>query len=214
MADIVKVGIIVYHKNARLLYRPEWIEQFTKSITGQDYPCTIYECCYGGMKEQLIENSVFTYEVLPTFVDAMNLLMDRAFNDGCNAVANTNVDDYYTLDRITRQVGYIKAGFDLIASNFYLLQNNRPHHLHRFSNLNLKQEIGRGHNIIGHPVVMYSRNFWKKHRYNPDEIPREDLLLWQRAIKDMKMVVLPFALMYHRVHGNAVSQPNQLKAIR
>ena len=214
MDTALKVGIIVYHKNARLLYQAEWIEQFRQSVINQDYPCTIYECCYGGAEVQLFENSIFTYEVLPTFVDAMNLLLDQTFNDGCDAVANTNVDDYYAHERITKQVSYIQAGFDLVASNFYLLQQNRQPHLHRFSNLNLKTEIARGHNIIGHPVVMYSRNFWKSHRYNPDEIPREDLLLWQRASKDMKMVIIPFALMYHRVHSNAVSQPNQLKAIR
>lgn len=215
MEAYLKVAVICYHKNAQQLYPAEWIAKYKHTIDNQDYnDIDIFECCYGGEKYQIFPNSNFEHIEFPTFVHAMNYLIDKAFSLGYDAVANTNVDDFYTMDRITRQIPYIKAGFDIVASNFTLIMPSGQQHQHKFHLLNIQTELYRNNNIIGHPVVMYSRRFWDKHRYDPAEIPFEDMKLWQRAIRNCRFTILPFNLLYHRSHDNAVSKPQQKYCIR
>jgi len=211
----MKVAIICYHKNAQQLYPAEWIAKYKYTIDNQDYKdVTILECCYGGESYQIFPQSQFEYIEMPTFVHAMNHLIDKAFADGFEAVANTNVDDFYTMDRISRQIPYIMAGFDIVASNFTLVGEGTKAHQHRFHHMVARIELARNNNIIGHPVVMYSPKFWQKHRYKPEEIPLEDMKLWQRAISNCRFTILPFNLLFHRLHNNAVSRPQQNYCIR
>lgn len=209
----MKVAIIAYHKNIDTLYPKEWIEQYKASVLSHGtYP--IYECCYGGESKQIFEHSTFLYKAMPTFVHAMNELIDTAFAHGFDAVANTNVDDYYAADRIEQQVTYLTAGYDIVSSNFALIQDGRQIARQSFHNLNIRAEIMHGHNIIAHPAVMYSKRFWEGNKYDPNEIPREDLKLWQRSVAKYKFGISPHILLYHRVHDNAVSKKNQRLCIR
>jgi len=213
MDNAMKVAIIAYHKNIDTLYPPEWIDEYRASVLSHgDY--TIYECCYGGREQRIFKDSIYQHTTLPTFVDAMNRLLDRAFADGLDAVANTNVDDFYSADRIDRQMSYIAGGYDIVSSNFALVDNGRRVGTNIFHNRNIRNELLRGHNIIAHPAVMYSKRFWEGNRYEPSQIPREDLLLWQRSISKYKFVISPHILLYHRIHNNAVSKKNQRLCIR
>lgn len=209
------IAVICYHKNAKDLYAKEWIDDYRSSIEKQiGVAFDIFETCYGGNEYRIFKNSIYEYKEFPTFVHCMNAMITDCFNKGYKAVANTNVDDWYSLDRLVRQWPYIISGFDIIASDFSLIIPGRPLHRHNFSRLILQNELYRDNNIICHPSVMYSEKFWKKHKYDPTEIPKEDFMLWKRAIKDSRIIILPFNLIFHRVHDNAVSRPQQKFCIR
>ncbi len=203
------VAVIVYHKNIFSLYPSKWIDQFRDSILQQTYDdFVIFEMNYGGGEERLFPSSVFISEEEPTFVDAMNTLLTKAFYNGAEAVFNTNCDDVYSLDRIEKQLPYIRQGWDVVSSNFVELKGEEIIRECIFDRLDINKELTRGHNIICHPVVAYSRNFWHSHKYEPFEIPLEDMNLWKRALKDSKMIVLPEFLCCHRIHENSVCHSN------
>lgn len=207
-----KIAIIVYHKNAGKIYPEAWVNQFRESILNQTYKdFHILEHNYGGEDWFIFDNAEkhghLRNDKKATFVDAMNELLDRAFNEyKYDYVFNTNVDDYYALNRIERQLPYLRAGHDVVASNFHLVRDDQIIYSHNFKGINIGAELEKENNPIGHPVVGYSKSFWEKHRYVPEEIPKEDLRLWQRAYKDSKFIILPDFLLYHRIHNNSVCQ--------
>jgi hypothetical protein len=54
-----------------------------------------------------------------------------------------------------------------------------------------------------------SKKFWEGNRYVPDEIPREDLLLWKRAVNNgYKFYIHPDELLFYRLHENQVTGNN------
>src|SRR6185295_9428956 len=141
-----------------------------------------------------------------TFVHAMNYLLDKAFSMGYDCVGNLNCDDYYELNRLEVQLPYISEGFDLVSSNFSLVKDNSITHKHKFHELNIEEQLNNNHNLIAHPVVMYSKHFWRNNRYIPEQVPYEDLKLWKRAISNSKFIIVPENLLYHRLHQNSVCQ--------
>lgn len=198
-------AIIVYHKNIHR-YPPHWIEKFRDSIlhqTNQNF--SIVELNYGGTGERIFQQSDFTSHPYENFCYAMNALIDYCFSKGFDFVFNTNVDDYYSINRIEKQLPHLINGADVVSSNFCLVDNDKICHLHRFHDRDIQEELSRDHNIICHPVVGISKNFWYRNRYVPEEIPLEDMRLWQRAIAaGFKFVVLPDFLCFHRLHENSV----------
>lgn len=203
----MKVGLICYHKNIYSVYKPEWVKQFIDSILNQSYrDFTIYEANYGGGEERLFENSIFESIELPTFVHAMNHLIERSLEDGIDAIANSNADDYFALNRIEVQLPFIENGYDIVSSNFCLIQDDQIVKVHSFDKLDLKYELGRNHNIIGHPSVVYSRHFLLNNRYEPEDIPFEDMILWQNTVNNFRFKIVPENLLFHRIHENSVCQ--------
>lgn len=203
----MKVILLCYHKNVNIIYPKEWIDKFRESVLNQTYKeFTVYECNYGGGMERIFDNSEYESKKLPTFVDAMNHLIDKALLDGADVVANSNADDYFSLDRMEVQLNYMAKGFDIVSSNFCLVQDDLIIKSHDFASLNIKEQLNKNHNILGHPSIMYSRNFLLKNRYVPNEIPLEDLLLWQRTIDNFKFKIVPENLLFHRIHSNSVCQ--------
>lgn len=199
-----KLAVLCYHKNL-LQYPKEWIEQYKQSILQQTYKdFTIVEIDYGGGQNRIFENSLWFSLELPTFVHSMNYLLDFCFSNGYDFVGNTNADDWYTLNRLERQMKYTKHGYEIISSNFSLVENGRITNTHRFHRMNILEELSHDHNIVCHPCVIYSKEFWKKHRYKPSEIPVEDLKLWKRAIYSSKMIILEDVLCFHRIHPQSV----------
>lgn len=203
------VACLVYHKNLNLLYPSLWVDQFRQSILNQTYKdIAIYELNYGGTHEQIFGASYFESVETPTFIHALNYLMDKAYAAGFKYIANTNVDDIYHPMRFELQVEAIDQGADLVASNFVRVYETEKEYgktLHlRFDKLDIKQELAKSHNVIGHPVVMYSRNFLQHNRYDPQEQPVEDMKMWQRTVDEYKFKILPEFLFTHRVHDNAV----------
>lgn len=212
-----KIAIIVYHKNAEKLYPKTWIEQFRSSILNQTYKdFTILEHNYGAdfftiFKKEDNMDTLSYQRHMPTFVHSMNYIINEAFSSGYDYVFNTNIDDYYALNRIERQLMYLSCGYDIVASNFHLIRDDKIVHSHLMNTQNIKVELERNNNPIGHPVVAYNKSFWKKgFRYIPEEIPTEDLKLWQRSYKEgATFAVCPDFLLYHRVHNQSVCQnPN------
>lgn len=198
------IGVIVYHKNLNTIYPSSWIEQFKDSIINQTYKdFIIYECNYGGGNERIFDESVFISKVLPTFVDAQNYLLDKAFKK-CEYVFNTNVDDWFALNRIEKQLQFLEAGYDIVSSNFALIQDDKCIHTNIFHFGSIKKELDRNHNLLCHPVIAYSKKFWKDHRYIPTEIPIEDMNLWKRSIDTHQFIILSDILCYHRIHENSV----------
>src|SRR6478735_5833211 len=199
------LAVIVYHKNVFQIYEPEWIRMFKDSVLNQtrkDF--VVYELNYGGKEERLFEDSVYESIEMPTFVHAMNYLIDKAFKNGATAVFNSNCDDYFSLDRIKKQAPMIEKGYDLVSSNFCLVKNNEIVHTHKFVHVDISRELMRGHNVICQPVVAMSKAFWERNRYDPAAIPFEDLELWKRAIENSNFIILPDVLLFHRLHDNSV----------
>lgn len=203
----MKVALISYHRNVENIYEKSWIQEYRYSIVNQTYkPFDIFELEYGGGDFRIFENSNYHSKEFPSFVYALNYLLDCIFFMGYDCVANSNCDDIYMLGRLTKQLPYIANGFDIVSSNFTLIQNGKAVQTNIFDQMNLPLELDNNHNIICHPTVIYSKNFWKSYRYIPEQQPREDMMLWQRAIKTHKFFIHPDILLYHRLHSNSVCQ--------
>jgi hypothetical protein len=207
-----RVAIISYHSNIESIYADKWIEEYKQSILGQTLEADIIEMNYGG-GGYFVFGQLATQKrsaTLPSFVDAMNTLITMCFEAGYDYVLNSNADDSYHKDWAAKTVRYLEHGFDIVSSNFALI-NERSEEIkrHQFHNLNIKSEILKGHNIICHPSVGYSKKFWEGNRYDPNEIPFEDLKLWQRSIGKYQFIILEDCLCFHRTHSNAVSYSKQ-----
>lgn len=199
----MKRAVIVYHKNIDKIYPAHWIEKFKHSIENQtEKEFDIIEVDYGAGGNRIFKESIYYNIPFKTFVHCMNWLFDLCLE--YDAVFNTNVDDYYSLDRIERQSIYIKQGYDIVSSNFALIENDKEIKSHRFNHLDIRHELIKNHNIIAHPVVAYSKNYISKYRYVPTDIPKEDLLLWKKTINTNKFIILPDYLLFHRLHTNSV----------
>lgn len=204
----MKIAVLCYHKNINTIYKKEWIEEYKQSILNQTYKdFSIMEMNYGGTNERIFENSLFESVEMPTFVHALNYLLDKCFSGGYDYVFNSNVDDQNSVDRIEKQLPYLKQGYDLVSSNFALIQDGQVIKHHRFHQLNIEEQLSYDHNIVCHPACAYNRSFWKNNRYVPEEMKIEDLLLWKRAIKNgSKFIIVEECLLYHRLHENSICQ--------
>lgn len=203
-----RIALLCYHKNAEQLYKPEWIEEYRHSILNQTYKdFAIYEQNYGGDNFRIFENSYFESVEMPTFVHALNYLLDRCFSSGYDYVFNTNVDDTFPPLRIEFQLPYLEAGYDIVSTNFALFRDYQLIKYQKFDELNIGEELHKDHNIICHPVVAYSKKFWQSNRYVPEEMKTEDLLLWKRAIASgSRFIILKECLLFHRLHNQSICQ--------
>lgn len=200
-------ALISYHKNINEVYKKEWIDEYRNSIVKQTYrEYDIYELNYGGGDERIFENSNYHSKEFPSFVYGLNYLLDCLFFMGYDCVFNTNCDDIYSFNRIEKQLPYIKQGYDLVSSNFIRIKEGSPDEHFNFDKHDISLSLANNHNIICHPSVCYSRSFWEKNRYIPEQIPLEDMMLWQRAIKNSKFIIVPHFLVQHRIHENSVCQ--------
>lgn len=210
-----KIGIVFFHRDISRLYRPEWVEKCILSMTRQTLAgATIYEMEYGGSGESLTGTQNFYSAGLSNYAEAMNAVIDAAFLDGCDFVFNTNMDDYYAPDRIEKQLAPLRAGYDLVSSDFaYVDQDDRfirRMHINLYGDI--AANIAHGHNVIAHPSVAYSRRFWSdpSNRYDPERVPAEDLDLWSRSIpRGYRFYIHPDVLLYYRIHEKKESNKNQ-----
>lgn len=201
----MKVALLAYHKNINTLYPKEWIEEYKQSILNQTAKdVSIFEQNYGNDNYRIFDNSYFESVPMPTFVHALNYLIKKVLSGGYDGIFNTNCDDYFSLDRIEKQLFFIEQGYDIVSSNFSLVQDGVIIKTHSFEKLDLALELSNNHNPICHPVVGYSRNFLLNNSYVPEQQPLEDMMLWQRTVKKYKFIILPDVLCYHRIHDNAV----------
>lgn len=201
----MKVCCIVYHSNLEK-YPNEWIQRFKTSILRQTYRnFFIIELDYGGADHKIFDSSLLHSKKLNNHAEAMNYLMALAVEKGADYIANCNIDDHYSYDRFEKQIEYAKKGYDIISSNFTLIdEKGKPYHVHAFDKLNIYAELKKEHNILCHPVIMYSRKFCRENKYDPLLIPLEDLRLWQKTVYNYKYIILKDLLCFHRVHKQSV----------
>lgn len=210
-----KVGVVFFHNNISMLYRPEWVEKCIGSMAGQTQEgATIYEIDYGGRGERLTGTQNYHSAALVNYAEAMNAIIDAAFADGCDFVFNTNMDDFYSADRVEKQLAPLRAGYDIVSSDFVYVDEDDKimRRMHISSYGDIAFNIARGHNVIAHPCVAYSRRFWSdaSNRYDPAKVPAEDLDLWGRSItRGYRFHIHPDVLLYYRIHAKKESNKKQ-----
>lgn len=199
----MRLATICFHKNLER-YPNKWIEKYRNSILNQTYKgFDIFEINYGEGKNRIFENSIFESINLSDHAMAHNYLLDKIFSLDYDCAANSNCDDFYSLDRLEKQIKYMEAGYDVVSSNFYIIdENDNIKHRTEFHNKDILAESNKDHNIIAHPVLCYSRKFWTTcTKLVSNEIPRDDFELWKRsyAKKNYKFIILPDFLLYYRI---------------
>lgn len=217
----MKLGVIFFHSNIRSIYKDRWVEKSVNSMINQSIKeLHYYEINYDGDSYSVLQNNSnisksFFSKKLKNHVEAMNFILDVAFNDGCDYVFNTNLDDYYHENRVELQLNMmINGGYDLIGTDFCYVRENSEEidriilykNMHQFID-RVSQELNNGHNVISHPSVCYSKKAWDSGiRYDIDMIPSEDLNLWKK-LNDagFKLGILPINLLYYRIHDNQIS---------
>ena len=208
----MKVGVVLFHKNIYDLYPKEWIDKCLSSIFNQTFKdFQIYEINYGLDDIKLVENSFFYSIEKINYADAMNFIITKAFADGCDYVFNTNLDDFYSNKRLEIQIEYLKQGIDVVSSDFcYVDENNNiTQYLNIVKYGSILDNLKRGHNVIAHPAVGISKNFWmdNENRYDINKTPEEDKDLWQKSIqRGYKFHIIDDILLYYRIHNNQVSK--------
>ena len=214
-------GIIIFHKNIFEIYNPIWINKCLDSIFSQTFQnFSILELNYGSDDTSIIlnnHNKPYHYWNIPmkNHVYAMNFLLDKAFNElNYDIIFNINLDDYYDPTRFEKQIPYIvDKNYDIVSSDFKLIEegNDIVQQLQvgkkYYNNDLIKMMLLRKQNIIAHPCVAYSKNFWlKMKQYSVNDIPVEDMKLWQSALKQgLQFKIIPEFLLYHRLHGSQIT---------
>jgi len=217
----MKKGVIFFHKEIQMIYPKRWVDRCINSMIFQrDNDFKIYEINYGGDDYSIFEGishdqeREFHSKKFSNHAEAMNFIIDRAFSDGCDFVFNTNLDDFYNPNRIEKQMVELKNGMDLVSSNMcYFEERNGTDTTLKYINLadmgQIEKNLSGGHNVIAHPSVAFSKNFWEHNRYIPSEIPQEDFLLWKRASEGgFKMFIVDDYLLNYRLHSSQITGDN------
>ncbi len=208
-SPVLKAAVIIFHKNVQN-YPKKWIDECIESIKIQTYQnFDVFEVDYGGSNQQIYPGSNFESREFDNHAEAHNYLLDKVFALNYDCAFNVNVDDIYAVDRFEKQIACMEEGCDVVSSNYYNInENGETIKEMAMSGLNPDIEASSGHNIIAHPVVCYSRNFWETcEKLDPKEIPVDDFKMWQRSYQKgtHKFLILPDYLLYYRVHENKVS---------
>lgn len=213
MDNDIKSAVIIFHKNVDK-YPSEWIKKCISSIKNQSYKkFKVFEIDYGGTNKQIYDGSDYESIQLKDHAIAHNYLLDKVFDLGYDCAFNTNIDDMYAINRIEKQLQYIKSGYDVISSNFHMINENNSiiGKTNRFEQRSIELEARRNHNILAHPVICYSRNFWSTcTKLRNEEIPKDDFELWKRSFGKYKFIILREYLLFYRIHKHKVSNANTL----
>lgn len=220
----MKIATIIYHKNISNIYKEVWIKKFVDSINSQTLDnFTIYELNYGDDDLDLSEKYGFKEEhhyyqlKFDNHAEAINFLFDECLIDDIDVIFNNNLDDYNEPDRFEKQLLKIKQGYDIVGSNFrYIIEENTESHASNlkstnFNRYDIETELKKDHNILCHPSICYSREFYANNRYNGEEIPYEDLKLWKRTVSKYRFHILKDVLINYRVHSNQITKKNEVK---
>lgn len=198
----MKIAVISFHKNIGR-YPIEWIEKYKNSILNQTYQeFDIVELNYGGGIERIFENSRFISENLTDHAEAHNRLLNICFDDGYDYILNTNVDDYYPINRISLHVQNYNNEFSVISGNYQGFNGDSDLlGITQFHTMNIDDEFSKNHNIISHPACGYTRKFLEyKEKLISQEVPADDFYMWKRMrAKGAKFKILPEVMMYYRI---------------
>lgn len=204
----MKVAVIIFHKNVNN-YPKRWIEKCVESIKNQTYgDFDVFELDYGGEKNRIYPRSCFESKPMNNHAEAHNHLLDTVFALGYDYAFNVNIDDFYSPFRFEKQLEYARLGYDVISSDFFNVDESDSITKEMIMNpLDIEFEANvKNHNIIAHPVVCYSKNFWTTcSKLNGSQIPRDDFELWKRSFGKYRFVIVPKCLLYYRIHKYKVS---------
>ena len=213
----MKLGVVFFHKNITNIYKKRWIEKCVNSILSQTVnDFSIYEINYGGddfsiLKDIEFENKKFYSISMKNYAEAMNFIITEAFNDSCDFVFNTNMDDFYLNTRFEDELIFLKKGYDIVSSDFCYIKENASgeddviYHMNILQHGSIKYNLAKDHNIIAHPCVAYSKKFWNNNRYDITQTPKEDMVLWKKALNEgFKFFIHPKELLFYRIHENQV----------
>ena len=212
-------GVIIFHKNVFEKFNRKWVDKCLDSIFSQTFQdFSILELNYGNDNLSIITNKskhYFWNKPMKNHVYAMNFLLDKAFNElNYDIVFNINLDDYYDHTRFEKQIPYImNEKYDIVSSDFRLIEegNDIIQKLEvgkKYNNNDLiKMMLLKNQNIIAHPCVAYSKKFWLTMKeYSVNDIPAEDMKLWQSALKqDLQFKIIPEFLLCHRLHSSQIT---------
>lgn len=217
----MKVGIIIYHKNIFDIYKPDWVQKCLDSIRNQTYQkFVVYELCYSTNRQQLWPGSEYSHIPMSNHICSMNHLIDKAFLDDCNVVANINLDDHFHPERLQLQLDAVQEGYDLISSNFEHIEeiNGIDTHVRDmiFHDRDIKKELNEGHNVLAHPVIMMTKHFWDTYKYYDDtQLGYEDKSLWTKAINDgCKIKIVDKILLHYRLSENQTGRVYNSQGIK
>lgn len=225
---VLKLGVVVFHQNPFSIYKERWVKKSLSSIVKQTVAdLNFYEIDYSGedlclLKDYPVQNLKFYSEKMSNYAEAMNFIISKAFDDGCDYVFNTNVDDFYMIDRIKKELDLAESGeYDLVSSDFCYIrekvnyQGETEDEIFIVMNIYKRPEniihcLRNNENVIAHPSVCYSRRFWEGNKYDTSKTPQEDLCLWKESIeKGYKFAIHPEILLYYRIHENQVSKKKE-----
>lgn len=213
-----KIGIIIYHSNLLSIYQQNWIDKCVDSIMHQTMgDFHVYELCYSEERYQIWSGFNYVHKPMTNHIHAMNYVLDWAFQEGCGAVFNVNLDDYYAPMRFEKQLKAIRDGADLVSSNFQNVEEVNGEdvlgQVFDFAKHDIIAEFNKGHNVVSHPCCCYSRRFWEKNKYyDVDRLGDEDFQLWKKAVSNgSKIVILDDILHYYRQSPKQTGRVNQVK---
>jgi hypothetical protein len=206
----MKIGVIFFHQNILKIYERRWIDKCIESMVNQTYqPLHFYELNYGDCSAQFVSQAKFFNERMKNHSVGMNFIITKAFEDGCDYVFNTNMDDFYEFIRVECQLEYLEQGYDIVSSDFFEVDvdDKIKAYRHMGASGNIRANLKVNHNVIPHPAVAYNKEFWqdKNNRYGEDDIPKEDLILWNKSIHNgYKFKVIEEPLFFYRRHTNQI----------
>lgn len=212
----MKSAVIIFHRNIDSYYPKEWVDKCLNTIRNQSYQdFQVFELDYGGAGRQIYRGSEFDSVMMNNHAEAHNYLLDKVFKEDYDCAFNVNVDDWYALNRFEKQLPYIEQGYDVVSSNFYRVNEDESvKQSFFFDQRDIVKESEREHNVLAHPVLCYSKNYWTNcDKLDPKDIPFDDFILWKKSYKKgiFKFIILPDFLLFQRIHCNNVSRKSQWK---
>lgn len=210
----MKAAMICFHSNIGR-YPEKWITDYVNSYYWQSVKIPIWEINYGKGKTRLFNDSTFFNKEFPTHADAHNFILDKVFEAGFDYAFNSNVDDISERIRVEAQLEACKKGYDIISCNHSIIDKENWIKVPdiQFSEKSVGIEFSKRppHNIISHPGVVYSKNFWTKcPKLDASKIPTDDLTLWLWGYANgYKFHIVPMTLLYYRIHPDSVAAPRQ-----
>jgi hypothetical protein len=114
-----KIAVIFFHKNIYNLYNEYWIDKCIQSVLDQSYKnFDIFEINYGNEDKSIFHNKNiknhghnFFIKNYNTHTEAMLFLLSKCFDEyKYDIVFNTNLDDYYHINRFEEQIKNLEEG--------------------------------------------------------------------------------------------------------
>ena len=124
-----KIAVIFFHKNIYKLYNLYWIDKCIESILNQkNVVFDIFEINYGNENISIFKNKkinfkhFFFYKEYCSHTEAMLFLLNKCFDEyHYDYVFNTNLDDYYHLNRFELQIKDMEENNTYLSSSLSIL---------------------------------------------------------------------------------------------